>query len=70
MKGPNTVEVGGIHCRPARPVEGDDELRDWMDSAKDGFIFLSFGTVSHLNQKLSCHTIYFSHKKYSETLSR
>ncbi len=44
-QGPNSAEVGGIHCRPARPVEGDEELGRWMDGAGNGFVYVSFGTV-------------------------
>ncbi len=45
FQGPNNAEVGGIHCRPARPVEGDEELGRWMDGAGNGFVYVSFGTV-------------------------
>ncbi len=43
--GPNSADIGGIHLRPAREIE-DEELRAWLDGARDGFVYVSYGTVS------------------------
>ncbi len=34
-----------IYDRPAQRVD-DKQLQQWMDEAKDGFIYVSFGSVS------------------------
>lgn len=40
---PNVVEIGGIHVQPARPLPKD--LQDFMDSAKDGVVLFSMGSI-------------------------
>ena len=40
----NTALVGGMHVRDAKPIE-DEELKQWMDEATDGIIYMSFGSV-------------------------
>ncbi|XP_065563758.1 UDP-glycosyltransferase UGT5-like isoform X1 [Artemia franciscana] len=39
----NVVEIGGIHCRPSKPLPKD--LEDFIDEGKDGFILLSLGSA-------------------------
>ncbi|RXG61911.1 UDP-glucuronosyltransferase 2B20 [Armadillidium vulgare] len=41
---PSQVEVGGLHCRPAKPLPKD--LQEFIDeSGSDGVIYFSLGTV-------------------------
>ncbi|KAF2365503.1 UDP-glucuronosyl/UDP-glucosyltransferase [Trinorchestia longiramus] len=41
---PNIALLGGIHCRPARPLKKD--LEEWLQgSGSAGFIFFSLGSV-------------------------
>ncbi|XP_059469651.1 UDP-glucosyltransferase 2-like [Neocloeon triangulifer] len=39
---PNVKEVGCVQCRKGKPLEKD--LQEYLDSAKNGFIFMSFGS--------------------------
>lgn len=40
---PNVVEIGGIHCRPARPLPSD--LEEFISgSGEHGIIYISFGS--------------------------
>ena len=39
---PNTIEIGGIHCREARPLPSD--LRQILDSHPEGVVYVSFGS--------------------------
>ena len=41
---PNTIQVGGIHAAPPKPLTGD--LKKWVEEAQDGVIYVSFGSVS------------------------
>jgi len=41
---PAVVEIGGIHVPPLKEIPRG-ELRDFLDSAKDGFILMSFGSL-------------------------
>ena len=41
---PNTIQVGGLHAVPPKPLTGD--LRKWIDGAEHGVIYVSFGSVS------------------------
>jgi glucuronosyltransferase len=41
---PNTAFVGGMHLHDPKPLPAD--LKKWADDAKDGFIYISFGSVS------------------------
>lgn len=45
---PNMIEIGGIHVQPAQELPQD--LKEFMDSAKDGVIFFSMGTVLQSTQ--------------------
>ncbi|KAG8303499.1 UDP-glucuronosyltransferase 1-1 [Homalodisca vitripennis] len=40
---PNVIEVGGIHIKEVQPLPKD--LQDLLDSAKDGVILFSFGSL-------------------------
>ena len=40
---PNIVYCGMMQCREARPLAGD--LKQFMDSATDGVLYVSFGSV-------------------------
>ena len=40
---PNTVEIGGIHCREARQLP--DDLRDMLDNHPEGVVYVSFGST-------------------------
>lgn len=40
---PNMIEIGGIHVQPAQELPQD--LQEFMDSAKDGVVLFSMGTV-------------------------
>lgn len=44
---PNTALIGGIHCRPPKPLPKD--LQSWLDNATDGAILVSYGSVSNKN---------------------
>ena len=39
---PNTIEIGGLHCREGRPLP--PHLQTILDSHEEGVIFLSFGS--------------------------
>ncbi len=43
---PNTAFVGGLHLRPPKPLP--DDLKKWMDDAKEGVVYVSFGSVRAL----------------------
>ena len=40
---PNTVEIGGIHVEPAKPLPKD--IQEFLDSATDGAIVFSMGSI-------------------------
>ena len=40
---PNTIEVGGIHCRPGQPLP--PHLRTILDSHPEGVVYVSFGST-------------------------
>ncbi|KAE8737493.1 UDP-glycosyltransferase-22, partial [Frankliniella occidentalis] len=42
---PSLIPVGGMHVKPADLGRIPSDLRKWMDDAKDGFIFVSFGSI-------------------------
>lgn len=46
---PNVVEVGAMHCRPARPLP-DQELRNFLDSSQTPVILFSFGSTIRSDQ--------------------
>ena len=52
--GPNTALVGGIHTREADPENVPEDVREFLDEADEGAIYVSFGSVS-----LSCASIVF-----------
>lgn len=39
----NMIEIGGIHVAPAKPLPGD--IQDFLDSATDGVILFSMGSI-------------------------
>ena len=39
---PNTIEIGGVHCREGRPLP--PHLQTILDSHEEGVVFLSFGS--------------------------
>ena len=41
---PNTIYVGGLHCRDVNPLPKD--LESWVQGAKKGTILITFGSVS------------------------
>jgi len=41
---PAVVQIGGFHVRPIQPLPAG-KMKDFLDSAKDGFILMSFGSV-------------------------
>lgn len=40
---PQVIEVGGLHCRPAKPLPQD--LEKFVSSSKDGFILFAVGSA-------------------------
>ena len=40
---PNVINVGGIHCTPAKPLP--DDLRQFMDKHTNGVVYVSFGST-------------------------
>ena len=40
---PNTIEIGGIHCREGQSLPPD--LKLFMDSHPEGVIYVSFGST-------------------------
>lgn len=40
---PPVIELGGIHIKDAKPL--DDDLKQFLDSAKDGVIYVSWGSM-------------------------
>ncbi|XP_026274905.2 UDP-glycosyltransferase UGT5-like isoform X1 [Frankliniella occidentalis] len=42
---PSQIPVGGMHVKPADLGRIPSGLLKWMDDSKDGFIFVSFGSV-------------------------
>lgn len=47
---PNTIEIGGLHAVPAKPLTG--ELKTFVDGAKDGVVYVSYGSVQKKNISL------------------
>ncbi|CAG7833891.1 unnamed protein product [Allacma fusca] len=45
---PDIVEVGGMHCRPAKPLPKD--LDDFLTGAEHGVIYFSMGSVLETDQ--------------------
>lgn len=41
----NAIKTSGglMSCEPGRPLEG--ELKEWVEGAREGVIYLSFGSV-------------------------
>lgn len=46
---PNVVEVGGMHCRPARPLQ-DKALREFLDSSPVPVVMFSLGSSIRSDQ--------------------
>jgi len=45
---PNTVDVGGMHCRKPRKIQEDRELRNFLDSSsKNSVLYFSLGSITH-----------------------
>nr|WHM27968.1 UDP-glycosyltransferase family 468 member A4 [Frankliniella occidentalis] len=42
---PSLIPVGGMHVKPADLGRIPVDLRKWMDDSKEGFIFVSFGSI-------------------------
>lgn len=77
----NTKQIGGIHIENNKNVTIPQDILDFMDSAKDGVIFVSFGktsniktlhdniTVKFLNvfRKLPSYKILFKHENNNIT---
>lgn len=42
-KAPTIIELGGVHIKEAKPL--DAELQKYLDSAKDGAIYVSWGSM-------------------------
>lgn len=40
---PNIINIGGSHIKPARSLP--DDIKTFLDGAKDGAIYFSFGTI-------------------------
>ncbi|CAG7825440.1 unnamed protein product [Allacma fusca] len=40
---PDVVEIGGVHCRPGKPLPKD--LEEYISGAKDGVILFSLGSI-------------------------
>lgn len=40
---PTIIELGGIHIKEAKPL--DEEIKGILDSAKDGVIYVSWGSM-------------------------
>ena len=40
---PNVVDIGGIHCKPAKPLPA--ELKKFMDEHTEGVVYISFGSA-------------------------
>ncbi|CAG7834815.1 unnamed protein product [Allacma fusca] len=40
---PDIVEIGGVHCRPGKPLPKD--LEEYISGAKDGVILFSLGSI-------------------------
>lgn len=51
---PNIIEIGGSHIKPAKALPAD--LKAFLDGAKDGAIYMSFGTVMQ-SSKMSKTTL-------------
>lgn len=47
---PNVVEVGAMHCRPARPLEEDLELRQFLDESPVPVVYFSLGSIIRSQQ--------------------
>lgn len=41
---PDLVEVGGMHCRPPKPLPSD--LDDFISGAKNGLVYFSLGSIA------------------------
>nr|AHX56942.1 UDP-glycosyltransferase 211A1 [Strigamia maritima] len=56
---PNVVDVGGLHCRKAKPLPTD--LEDFVQkSGNDGFIYFSLGSnaqIKHLGKETKAHLL-------------
>lgn len=39
---PNTIQLGSMHVNPPKPITG--ELKDYLDSSKNGVIYMSLGS--------------------------
>ena len=40
---PNTIEIGGIHCREGQPLPTD--LKQFLDNHPEGVVYVSFGST-------------------------
>ena len=40
---PNLIQIGGIHCQPGKQLDGD--LKKFMDSHREGVVYVSFGSA-------------------------
>ncbi len=42
---PNHVNLGMMNCKEVKELEPINKIRQFLDNAKEGVIFISFGTV-------------------------
>ena len=40
---PNVIDIGGINCKPAKPLP--DDLKQFMDEHTEGVVYISFGST-------------------------
>lgn len=64
---PNTIEIGGIHCREGRPLPS--HLQQILDSHPEGVVYVSFGSSVQPSQmgeeKMKVFLSTFSQLKYT-----
>ena len=56
---PNIVYCGMMQCRQARPLTGD--LKQFMDSATEGVLYVPCGSVLEGSQGLGCQNVSILH---------
>ena len=59
----NTIEVGGIHCKPGKVLPSD--LKEYMDSHPEGVVYVSFGSGFKPSQMTTTQKITF-HEAFRE----
>ena len=54
---PNYVQIGMMNCKPAKGFEKGDRIGDFIETSKNGVIFVSFGSGKSFDHRFLTDTL-------------